>query len=154
LYSNDFYQPAILCTSLYLRNKSEPLKKLLSILLLLIFLLPGMAKLWIAVDFKINQAFIAENYCINKDDPVLMCSGKCYLSQQLQEAEEPYQQDLPFNAKLKIEIQLYLEAFCLTLRPVVWSATQSTEFPDHSILPVSAYLNSVFHPPETPFFYS
>ena len=113
-----------------------------------------MAKLWIVVDFKIHQAFIAETYCVNKDDPILMCSGKCYLSQQLKEAEEPHQQDLPFSSRLKMEISLFIKAFRFNFQLIAWAKPQRTTFPDHSILPDSSYLDSVFHPPETHFFYS
>lgn len=83
-----------------------------------------------------------------------MCSGKCYLSQQLEEAEEPHQQDLPLSSRLKMEIQLFIEALRFNLRPMTWASTQKTEFPDNSILPDSTYPDSVFHPPETHFLFS
>lgn len=41
------------------------------------------------VEYALNQAYIAEVLCINKERPQLKCDGKCYLNAQLQKAAEP-----------------------------------------------------------------
>lgn len=41
----------------------------------------------VILHWKINQDFITEKYCVNKDQPMLNCNGKCYLSQQLEQLE-------------------------------------------------------------------
>lgn len=38
--------------------------------------------------WKVNQTFIIEKLCKNKDKPQMHCNGKCYLYQQLQKAAE------------------------------------------------------------------
>lgn len=40
------------------------------------------------LDYVINQDYIAEVLCINKDKADLKCAGKCYLMQQLKEQEK------------------------------------------------------------------
>lgn len=35
-----------------------------------------------------NEDYVAEELCENKEKPVLKCNGKCYLAKQLQAAEE------------------------------------------------------------------
>jgi hypothetical protein len=34
--------------------------------------------------FKLNEKFIAENLCENKNKPEKMCDGKCYLGKQME----------------------------------------------------------------------
>ncbi len=45
------------------------------------------------ISFKLDQDRIAEKWCINKYKPVVSCSGKCFLDQQLTKSKD--QSDLP-----------------------------------------------------------
>ena len=42
----------------------------------------------IYISFKLNQKYIAENLCVNKDKPVSSCGGSCYLKEQLEKSQE------------------------------------------------------------------
>lgn len=48
----------------------------------------------IKVNFTINQKYIIDNFCINKDSPELKCDGKCYLAEQIR-AEKERQESTP-----------------------------------------------------------
>lgn len=52
------------------------------------------------VYWKIDQTYITENYCVNKDKSKMHCNGKCHLAKQLEKAEESKQE----KAKLPTEI--------------------------------------------------
>ena len=51
-------------------------------------------------DYYLNYDYISEVLCINKDEPLASCKGKCYLSQQLKEILETEKQD---KSSLKTE---------------------------------------------------
>ena len=38
--------------------------------------------------FKLNQDFITDFFCINKDKPEMQCDGKCYLKKTIDTANE------------------------------------------------------------------
>ncbi len=40
------------------------------------------------VEYILNQDYIAEFLCINKDKPKLQCQGKCHLAKQLEKQKE------------------------------------------------------------------
>jgi hypothetical protein len=69
-------------------------------------MLPNFIKVGILIDFKINQDFIAEVFCINKDKPMLSCNGKCYLAEQLKkaDAEKEKEKQAPSSKKLQLEL--------------------------------------------------
>jgi hypothetical protein len=46
----------------------------------------------------LNQSYITEKFCINKDNPKLSCNGKCHLKNQLVKQEEK-EQKAPLNIK-------------------------------------------------------
>ena len=46
-------------------------------------------------DYVINQDYISEFLCINKDKPELNCNGKCYLMQKIKAQNEEKKQNLP-----------------------------------------------------------
>ncbi|MGV4529966.1 hypothetical protein [Ornithobacterium rhinotracheale] len=53
--------------------------KSLSIVLIMLLLLPPALKLGVWVDFKLNEQYIAQNLCENKEVPGSDCHGKCHL---------------------------------------------------------------------------
>ena len=83
------------------------IRKIAAILLILVFLLPTLLKVSIYVDFKIHQDFIIEMFCINKDKPLVMCSGSCYLADKLEKADEGQKKESPVKIELRNELVYY-----------------------------------------------
>ncbi|UTW62327.1 hypothetical protein KFE98_20365 [bacterium SCSIO 12741] len=75
------------------------LKSVASIVLIGLLALPGLSRFWTFVDFKINQDYIAEVLCINRNEPITMCYGQCYLVDQLEYQQTP--DDFPIPSKEK-----------------------------------------------------
>ncbi len=60
----------------------------------------------ILISFKINQDYIAEFLCIEKDIPESTCQGCCQLKKKLDEQEEK-KQEVPESSNRKSEIQFF-----------------------------------------------
>ena len=73
-----------------------------------VMLLPTLVKLSILIDFKINQDFISNVRCINRETPITLCKGKCYLSAQLKKVEEQKDRQTLSTSSQKTEIPCYL----------------------------------------------
>lgn len=63
-------------------------------------------------DFLVNNEYIREVLCINKDKPELSCGGKCYLMQQLQESQQKQEKEFPQLLHSKYEFVLINIFFC------------------------------------------
>jgi len=63
-------------------------KAFIHISLSLVILLNGMIFSVIQMDYTINRTYIIENFCVNKDKPLLQCDGKCFLAEQLKKAQD------------------------------------------------------------------
>ena len=59
-------------------------------------------------DFLANQAMIAKNFCIQKDDQQ-GCNGKCQLTKQIKQSTPESNADLPVQETRRMS----LDAFCL-----------------------------------------
>lgn len=73
----------------------------------LLVLLQTFDKFGMIAYYQLNKKNITELFCINKDEPILMCSGQCYLGFKLTE-----QQENKGNSSIvdtKKNIQLFLE---------------------------------------------
>ena len=96
------------------------------------------------IEYILNQDYIAEFLCINKDKPELKCNGKCHL---VKEIEKQQQQD-PFAA-LSISMENYPIGFVNILTLSLNNNFNSKE--KHTFFYNNLYnLNvkrSVFHPP-------
>ncbi|TYA70013.1 hypothetical protein [Seonamhaeicola marinus] len=46
------------------------------------------------IEYMLNQDYIAEFLCINKNEPELQCKGKCHLAKQIEKQQEEPQHAL------------------------------------------------------------
>lgn len=122
--------------------------RLTAIFLVLIFLVSQLSTVWIIVDFKVHQEFIAEVLCINKDEPTVLCSGKCYLNEELKKAEEKQQQDLPNTSREKLATVLHIQELGRSLFGTIDTYQEQSPFGACSELSPSAYIRDIFHPPQ------
>jgi hypothetical protein len=122
-------------------------KQAISIGLIITFLLPSINRVWILIDFKMHQSYIAEVLCINKDKPEEGCGGKCYLSNQLKKQEEKEHQQLPLNSTEKNEV-LFVDNFAVKMdvyNTLKWNQKKWRKYRDFYS---SEFLDQIFHPPQ------
>lgn len=112
-----------------------------------IIMLPNLTKLGILIDFRLNQDFIAKNLCVNKDEPILMCSGRCYLSSQLQKAEEQENRQAPLHKKEKLETFHYFFSNISTSHLLPQFTRKVNPLYVNKLFN-SSFIMDVFHPPE------
>lgn len=95
--------------------------------------------------YWVQQDFIIEQYCVNVIKPQLDCSGRCYLSDQLQQEQEDSSAPLPDFDKLN-EVSHFISQF-----PIL----QTCSLPKHRSSLVAEHLSrrgllvpgSVWRPP-------
>ena len=96
------------------------------------------------VEFILNQDYIAEFLCINKEKPKLQCNGKCYLMKEIQKQQESE----PLTS-LNISLENYPIGFVNILNLPINNNIASKK--EHPLFYKNLYsLNikkSVFHPP-------
>ncbi len=116
--------------------------------MIIALMLPSLAKIGILIDFKINQDFIAKVLCINREKPMSMCNGKCYLSEQLKKAEEQEEKQAPTSKKERFEVvyyhskssfnlPIYIDSFAGKLNPACVDEFYT-----------SSFIANIFRPPK------
>lgn len=95
------------------------------------------------IEFAINQDYIAEFLCINKDKPELACGGKCHLMKQLekQEKEDPKQLRIAFEEYPIGFVKVYQDASKVEARKKLKNPFDHLD--NYSYL----YSPQIFHPP-------
>lgn len=94
--------------------------------------------------YLLNQDFITENFCVNKDKPEMSCNGKCHLKDMVAMADE----DKGDTTQLSVEFAMFpvfiqnIEVFTSTTN---W---QSFKMNDAIQTLISSYQYGAFHPPE------
>lgn len=120
--------------------------------MLLTLLLPSFFRVGIFVQFKANQDFIAKVLCINKDEPLSECNGKCYLSKQLQKVDQNQGDSNDFQPNKKTpEVRFTLFT---SIQPDLTFLFGEIENPQNpfSQNPIYNFLHfgGIFKPPQTP----
>ncbi|ADY52011.1 hypothetical protein Pedsa_1449 [Pseudopedobacter saltans DSM 12145] len=67
--------------------------RLLTVIFLVFAMLSAnFSRLFVFAGFELNQKYIAETLCVNRDKPQMHCNGHCYLMTKLQQAQEKQKQ--------------------------------------------------------------
>lgn len=125
------------------------LRKILSISFALFILLQSFSKIWIVISFKIHQKYIAENFCVNRNMPApIMCSGKCYLNEQLKKETEETPSQFPTAQFSKTEVVHYQDFFLPAFSDLAFDTQQNSLFPCYKDFPSQLLVRKFFHPPQ------
>ncbi|WP_300664912.1 hypothetical protein [Fluviicola sp.] len=126
------------------------MKRTLLFLIIGSFLIQASIKTAIFIDWKIHQIRITELYCVNKDNPMMHCNGQCYLSKQLKQIEQDYEESkAPFNPKhvKSTEFLLFFEHLSLNAVHGNSSVIPAKKGGIYRIHYEQSFTSNFFHPP-------
>lgn len=126
----------------------KEMKKIFAILLTFLIAWPLMLKVYVFSAWQINQDFIAQTSCENRNDPSSSCAGSCQLVKQLEATDN---QEKPFAPPVGIE-KVELSTYTTTNTTQVSRGNDSKDtikyFNTNDELLKSEIAFSFFHPPE------
>jgi hypothetical protein len=99
--------------------------------------------------FELNQKYIAEKLCENKDKPWMNCNGRCYLMNKVKQAEENERKQASKDLRTNLHI-----TWCINFSAPVQKSSINTAVPkrfrnDYSYAYLSQYITSIFRPPKS-----
>jgi len=99
------------------------------------------------LDFRLNQKYIAQTLCENRDKPCCHCHGKCYLKKQLEKSDK--EQGLPASNSQKDgnEVLFLAEEKTTAFDHYFEQIKKVYSIRYNSFSPQNLY-GSVFHPPQ------
>src|SRR5687767_5304832 len=65
-------------------------------------------KLTIITYFQANRDYIAEVLCVDKEKPMTMCKGQCFLDRNLSIADDDTPKQSPTPSRLSVEPSLFI----------------------------------------------
>ena len=99
----------------------------------------------IYLDFSLRREYIAEVLCINKEELITVCGGKCYLTDQLEQANEQQEKETTTSQKFKVFF------FNLHLTRLHFRSPEPGFIPNamwwEDLTFLSSYLADIFRPP-------
>ena len=99
--------------------------------------------------FELNQKYIAEKLCENKNRPWMNCHGRCYLMNKVKQAEENERKQASKDLRTNLQI-----TWCINFSTPVQKSSSNTAVPkrfrnDYSYAYTSQYITSIFRPPKS-----
>lgn len=123
------------------------MKKTIGLALVLALGFQFLMKLGIIAYFQLNQAYIIEAFCENKERPLLYCDGQCFLTKKLQATEEA---DLESEGTRTAKQQIETPFFLVSTPSLI--SFESEELllliPSKDVHYSFIQLKSLFHPPK------
>ena len=116
------------------------------------FTLLMLVKAWVIpvvyLDYELRKEYIIANLCVNRDNPIVVCEGKCYLAEKIVEAKKQDERrtEQTYMANLLFQVMD-------TDKPFTYSSPE--RFEKHLTITfdyISPFLSStvtadIFHPP-------
>lgn len=111
-----------------------------------------LVKVWVIpllyLDFNIRRDYIVKNLCVNRDRPLMLCNGKCYLAKKLAvlDEQEKRQAERDYMSKLLDHV---MDSQISIFAPVISSFEIKPILSFNYASPPPAHLASddIFHPP-------
>lgn len=88
-----------------------PAKSAISVLLIITFSYSTIRPIFPFLDYIINYEYITQVLCINKENQVLQCNGKCHLTEEVLENKTNDEQDYPTLHFEKLPILFFNKIF-------------------------------------------
>jgi len=120
------------------------LNRVVAIFLLSALIASNFSRVFVYAGFEVNQKYISEKLCENKDKPWMNCNGKCFLAKKLKQAEEKEKKQERENLRSQHMEALPNAASNFTfLRTAV-----KTLYPERKVLNTVHRTFSIFQPPK------
>ncbi|MEQ9285862.1 MAG: hypothetical protein RIG77_03075 [Cyclobacteriaceae bacterium] len=117
-------------------------RKHITLLLLLVVLLGSVRFPMVYMEFALNKDYITNVLCINREKPITVCGGSCYLKKRLE--NEQSKKGTPERSGKRVALALYFERIRSVFIPKSLSAP-------HCEKPTAVYSflysKGIFHPP-------
>lgn len=123
------------------------MKKVISISLSVLILSLTTKDLMTYAHFFINQDFISNNLCINRDKPEIMCHGKCFLKKQIQENQKQ-EKKIPNPVKDKSSEIVFVSETKVLIVNDLYNLKKKKKIGYCAGSYSFSYHNEIFHPPQ------
>lgn len=123
------------------------MKKILAYFILSIFTLISLQQVVLLGAFFLNQDYIIDKFCINKNEPELKCNGKCHLKDVMSKTSEQTEESRT-SIVSSIIFPVFYSEFNLNISIDYFEIRTYLIFDDNYF---SKYTSKTFHPPQ--FFY-
>ncbi|MCF0071067.1 hypothetical protein LZD49_11335 [Dyadobacter sp. CY261] len=123
-------------------------KQWIALSLMLLMLVKAWVIPLVYLDYELRREYIIANLCVNRDNPIVVCDGKCYLAKRVVDAkkQEERQAEQTYMANLLYQVMD-------TRKPYIFNAPEHLEMP----VVITYEFNSpfiarivaadIFHPP-------
>ena len=85
------------------------MKSVIAYILLLAVMLPTLSPWGTVAYYHINKTYIARELCENRQKPIAMCYGKCYIPKKLKEQQDKKDKETTERVENMPFLQLFLE---------------------------------------------
>ncbi len=119
-------------------------KRFLALLLTVLIICANFTRLFIYAGYEVNQKYIAEKLCENRNKPWLNCHGRCYLMKKIKQAEEKER-----STEREIQKSLFQDAVVTTGFTLNFQAELLQQINSHhELMQPQQVAFDLFHPPQ------
>ena len=94
------------------------------------------------LEFEINKDYIRDVLCVNRDKPITVCGGSCFLKDRL--GEEQSKATSSTSSTRRMAMALYFEEISKVFVPLY---SHKVIYVDLQAKYFSPYVKGIFHPP-------
>lgn len=124
-------------------------KKCVAVFLIALMFIASTGNTFTYLLFKVNQSYIIENLCRNKDKQEMQCNGKCHLSEMIADNEEPEQRENPMPPATEERITVYFTEVVGNLTDDLRDLELARLDDMNENIRTNRHQPDIFHPPQS-----
>lgn len=111
-----------------------------------------LVKAWVVplvyLDYELRKEYIIANLCVNRDNPIVVCGGKCYLAKKIVETkkQEDRQAEQNYLANLLYQVMDTRKPYSFKVREP-FEIPLNVTFDYISVFAPLFRADEIFHPP-------
>lgn len=99
--------------------------------------------------FELNQKYISDKICKNRDKPWLHCNGRCYLMKKVKQAEDNEKKQANKDLRNNLQALWYLLPAAPIQKPYIKDAIAQRFKIQYTFRYTNQYNTSIFRPPKS-----
>lgn len=124
------------------------LRQVIAVFILTCVLSANFSRDLVIAGFSLNQKYIAETLCVNRNRPELHCNGRCYLMNKLRQAEEGEKRQAAKELRVNLQTVWNVQSSLYFSPLFVAPAIQLRGDTHYQYFYSSQYNDTIFRPPK------
>ncbi|MGI4806213.1 MAG: hypothetical protein ACRYFL_15715 [Janthinobacterium lividum] len=109
----------------------------------------NLSRFFVYAEFSVNQKYITDNFCVNKNRPWLHCNGHCFFMKKVKQAEENEKKQAAKDNLNRLAVSYFQQPYRIIFSSPLSFTAVHIHLPAYTYQYSNSYIEAIFRPPKS-----